>query len=102
MKISVTSGNGISNRKLLLATNRYFNVGKPKETKHVIPLEMYGMVVYVQPYRVSFDIYNHAKNYREAIEKYLDFLFVGKTIGVSMPTECEWKMDLPKVNIFQL
>ena len=102
MKISVTSGRGISNRKLFLATNRYFNDGIPQMNKHVIPVEMYGMVVHIQPYEVSFNVYNENRNYKEAIEKYIDFIFSGKTIGITMSEECAWKPKTSKVNIFQM
>ena len=102
MKISITSGGGISNRKLFAATNRYFNNGMARPKRHVIPVELYGMVVHIQPYRVSFSVYNENRNYKEAIEKYIEFIFSGKTIGITMSDECTWKPEISKVNIFQM
>lgn len=102
MRISVTSGKGISNRKLLWETNRFFNKGDPHRRKRVIPVEKYGMVVYIKPYKVSFDIYNEKKNYQDTLKEYLEFLFIGKTIGISTPVGYEHTIDTKKVNIFQL
>ena len=102
MKISVASGKGISNRRLLLATNSYFNNDGSRRIKHVIPVEEYGMIVQVQPYRVSFNVYNRTKNYEEIIEKYLTSVFEGKTIGILMPADCKLTTKVPKVNICQL
>lgn len=101
MKITITPGNGITNRKLLLVTNKYFNKTSPRKKK-VIPLEKYGMVVSIQYLRVSFSIYDETKNYQNVIEQYLEFLFAGKSIGITMPISCQWDIKIPKVNIFQL
>lgn len=102
MRISITSGKGVSNFKLFWETNSFFNKLAPSTKCSVIPVESHGMVVTIQAYKVSFNIYDDRKDYEELIKKYLEILFFNKTVGIHTSSDYEWKIKVPNVNIYNL
>lgn len=100
MKISVTSGRGISNRKILIETNKYFGGGNFLGFyQRVIPIANEGFVVIIYPYNVIFNIFNKEKCQQETIKNFLEYVFRGKTIGISINQKCDWIDQLENVNI---
>lgn len=100
MIISVTPGRGISNRKILVETNKYFGVKDSfGYNKRIIPIQEEGMVVSISPYNILFDIFDKEKNRSDTIKNFLEYIFKGKTIGISLTHECEWIYALDNVNI---
>ena len=101
MIISISPGNSLANYKLLHLTNEYFN--NEANNQRIIPVVEHDMVVTIEPYKVSFELYNEKEQkHIHIIKKYIELLFENKTIGIKAPNEYKIKLKDSKVNILDV
>lgn len=104
MKLDITSYRGIPYRHLLKYVNNYFIEERKRldVLKQVIVSEKKGLIVTVQKSGLRFESIDTIDGQEDDVKRFLQKVFVNKTIGYRSNDSCDWLEELPSIQTFKL